>query len=74
MHPNVSTEAKMFLKAAIGSGEIYTCPIFPIGEVYHQAIREVSISMPYGKPCVRKYVSFLSTLLAIILIGVGGLV
>ena len=73
MHPNISTEAKMFLKAAIGAGGIYTCPIFPIGKIHHQAIREVSISMPYGKPCVRKYISFLSALLAIMIVGVGGI-
>ena len=68
MHPNISTEAKMFLKEAIRDGMIYTCPIFPIGEIYHQTIGKASISMPYGKPCVRKYISFLSTLLAIMII------
>lgn len=74
MSPNISIEAKAFLKEAIRAGGVYTCPIFPIGEIYHKAISEVSISMPYGKPCVRKYISFLSTLLAIVLTGVGGLI
>lgn len=70
---NISDEAKAFLKEAIRAGEVYTCPIFPIGVIYHQAIKEVSIAMPYGKPCVRKHVSFFSTLLAIIIVGVGGI-
>ena len=54
MKLNMSNEAKMFLKKAIKSGKIYTCPIFPIGVIHHQTIKEVSVSMPYGKPCTKK--------------------
>ena len=70
---NISDEAKAFLKEAIRSGEVYTCPIFPIGVVHHQAIKEVSIKEPYGKPCVRKRASFFSRLLTRIIIGVKGI-
>ena len=55
MTPNMSDEAKAFLKAAIAAGGIYTTPIHP---TFQQAIKE----KPYGKPRVRKHVSFLSRL------------
>ena len=74
MMTNMSQESKVFLKKAIEAGGIYTSPIFPIGPIYHQAVKEVSIMMPYGKPCVRKYISFFSTLLAMIIVGIGGLI